>query len=140
MVIFRRLGKDERRAYLAMTFPSFGSALQFDDRAVAIGADEAGTPIGLALACLPKEENEAPSLVSLFVNPAARRGGVGTELLRLLEDAIRDGGGKRLGATYMTGFPGNEAFERLAIKRGWNAPQTQMLVVRSTIPAIRKAP
>ena len=40
----------------------------------------------------------------------------------------------------MTGKPGIAAFERVLAKAGWNPPETRMLVVKSTIPLIQKAP
>ena len=138
---FRRLGRGDAARYAGLTFPSFKELIDVDENAVALGAERGGEVCGMALGYFPPDQEPTVShLLSLYVAPEYRGHGLGESLMHRFEDVLRDEGKMCVRTTYMTGKPTIPIFEHVLQKCGWGAPQTRMVVVRSTIPVINKAP
>ncbi len=101
---------------------------------VAVVARSGGRLAGLALAELPLDPADGaerrPELLSLFVRPAARCGGVATALLAALEREFVRRGATALATVYTAGRPAIPALERVLEKRGWDPPRARTLSVR----------
>jgi len=136
------VGVDGFRAplYAALTFPYYQplllSALD-RPRAIALGLSRDGEPVGLGLVELVP--GHGASVRSLYVAPDLRGRGLGTSLLARLEDETRARDHAELRAVYMAGEPNVPVIERLLAKRGWEAPQLRMYVLRSNLDAIDHA-
>ncbi|MEP6668094.1 MAG: GNAT family N-acetyltransferase [Chthoniobacter sp.] len=140
-ITYHRLQRGDALPYAAMTYPSFQNLMDVDEHACAIGVKKAGRVCGMALGYFPPDqEPDVSHLLSLFVDPADRGHGLGHGLLQRFEDMLREEGKHCVRATYMTGKPGIEAFERVLQKCQWDEPVTRMVVVKSTIPIIKNAP
>ncbi len=138
---FHQLVRGDAARYAGMTFPSFKELLDVDDHAVALGVECAGEVCGMALGYFPPDQDPTVAhLLSLYVDPEHRGRGLGESLLHRFEEILRDAGKKCVRATYMTGKATIEIFEHVLQKCAWDAPHTRMVVVRSTIPVINKAP
>jgi len=107
---------------------------------LAVGALADGEPVGLALAELPLEESGQAELLSLFVSKGWRRRGVGTSLVRAMEEEIAARGQTSVRAVYMTGKASIELVERILSRRGWQPPVTRMVSVRFTVDDIDRWP
>jgi GNAT superfamily N-acetyltransferase len=126
--------------YQAFTFPAFRSQLQrLGPLSIAIGAIKEGCPVGLVLAERSADSRRA-EVLSLFVTPSARRCGVGTALLTQLEQTLAECGCTEVQMVFMTGKPAIAALEQLLETHHWTAPQTRMIVCKSTIDRITQAP
>src|SRR5262245_52252048 len=89
--------------YEGLTFPLFRPRLRDTGRRaglIAVGSAGPAGPTGLALAEL-QPGGEAAELLSIYVRPGQRRVGLGTVLLRHLEDALRARRCKAVHGTYM---------------------------------------
>lgn len=136
MIEVVRPGPSEAARWEGLTFPLHRPHLRGDVSAVALGAEVAGQPIGLALATC----GERAELLSLAVRPSWRRRGVATRLLEEIERELHRQGAASVEATYIAGQPSTPAVERLLQRRGWSAPQPRMLVCRAEIATLRQAP
>ena len=137
---FHRLQPGDAAEFAAMTFPSFQNIVDVDERAIALGAKKGDRVCGLAVGYFPAAQEGVAHLLSLFVDTEFRGHGLGETLLRRFEELLRAAGKGCVRTTYMTNKPGIPAFERVLQKCGWDAPQTRMVVLRSTVPVIRNAP
>lgn len=149
-----REARSEERAQLEpMTFPAYRHLLALERAPrlprehdqepvdpVALVAFEEGVPVGLAMADVVPSRSRPPELLSLFVRSDRRHRGIGRELVRATEHAIRARQEEQLVAVYMTGKPGVEYFERIATSLGWRGPQTRMVSVRFTAESLAPAP
>ena len=146
----RELDMPAPAAFGGMTFPAYRHLLALDDkgtrhrerddqhliRPLALGAFQGATPVGLVLAELPvAPDGTAPQLLSAFVLPELRDKGIGTAMVRALENEIRQRGFDYVETVYMTGKPGTDAMERVLAKLGWSTPVTRTLTVRF-LPAV----
>lgn len=153
MVDFETLRPPVPPAFAAMTFPVYRRLLSLqparrheEDRGrppiqpLAVAASVRGQPVGLALAELPLSAGGEPELLSLWVAPHLRSVGVGTALLAALETEVGRRGASRMATVYMTGKPGIAAFERVLVKRGWDAPATRTISVRFSVEDVDRFP
>jgi len=101
-----------------------------DRRLFTAGAMLDGTPVGLALAAPPTDQEPA-TVRSLGVVPEHRRSGVGTALLAALEDNLRGHGVSTVQASYRSDLEHVAALERIAEKRGWDAPRAVRRLYRA---------
>ena len=153
MVDFEIIRPPAPPEFQAMTFPAYRHLLSLQpsrrhveerDRPpiqpFALAALVRGQPVGLGLAELPLVAGCEPELLSLYVAPHLRNVGVGTALLKTLEDEFRRRGVSRVSTVYMTGKQAIPAFERVLAKRGWDAPTTRTISVRFTLEQIERFP
>lgn len=139
--------------FATMTFPSYRHLLALtptvrhpnenEPRKIqpfAIGALRERRPVGLVIGELPIEGEQAPEVLSLFVDPETRRQGVGTALIGAAEEEVLRRGFGEIAAVYMTGKPSIEHVERILAARGWNEPETRMVSVRFTMKELTAAP
>ncbi len=134
----------EASAYLAMTFPIYwsrllGRAAGLPLRCLAARADE---PLGFALAEVQPDATSV-RLLSLFVTPTCRKQGLGTTLVRQLEDTLRQQGVREVFGAYQLGLPSVPAIETILGRCGWSSPTPYLLLVRvgpDAIPTFRTLP
>lgn len=120
-------------AWERMTFPAYQPLLTElrSGTTVALGAkNRTGNAIGLCLATMISA-GEA-ELLSVFVEKPWRGSGVGTRLLRQIENEIRESAHhrRRLVLTYSSSLGSAAAVERLLAKCDWSQPRPNMLLVR----------
>jgi GNAT superfamily N-acetyltransferase len=134
---------ESRRAFAAMTYPTFRAALlKADGSHVAVGAWRDGQPVGLLLAKIEKVEKGGASILSVFVDPEHRRAGIGAGLFALAEAELRGRGLSRISIIYPTGSAGGEAVTRILHAQGWAEPRPRMhliLVDITTLAKVREA-
>lgn len=143
----------EAPLFAAMTFPAYRHLLSLEPavrhpneneprliQPFAIGALSGGRPAGLAIGELPSDGAQPPELLSLFVDPDCRRGGIGTALVGAVEQEVARLGHAEIATVYMTGKPGILHLERILAVRGWEEPQTRMVSVRFTMEVLQAAP
>jgi GNAT superfamily N-acetyltransferase len=137
-----------------MTFPAYQHLLALEPvprhpgegdfrpiQPIAIGASHDGAIVGLALAEVPAvRDSDSASLLSVFVDGAYRRRGIGTALVQGIEAEVARRGHARLDAVYMTGRPLVEAVEALLARRGWSVPATRAMTMRATLDDLRRMP
>ena len=120
------------RAFAGLTFPRYRDRLEEAAAGcVAVGAVAAGQPVGLALADLPDAppaDGEA-ALLSIYVDPARRRRGIGRALLDAVEDRLRGRGAARVEAVYAVRGAQPPPIAALLDAAGWSAPERRMLLV-----------
>jgi len=147
MIETKVISKKEAEHLQHMTFPSYRNmlceeqALDFD--VIPIVAREKEKTIGLALAAMSKRRDDArdPALLSVFVDPAYRQQGVGTELMKQCGTSIAERGGKRITAKYVDSKSGIQYFERIMRNCGWEDPISRMLVIKCSQKVLEeKAP
>ena len=98
-VILLEIAYSELPLFASMTFPMFRPAMNnCHPSVVAVGVTVGEQPVGLALAA-QRTEDEA-ELLSVFVQPDLRRIGLGNELLKGLEAAVKARGCRKLKAVY----------------------------------------
>lgn len=144
-VVYRTLGAGDPWGYQTYTFPALRPLL---DRAgaghvVVVGADTVGgQPIGLALGAISTgpDGGRFAELLSLYVQPVARRRRIGAGLLAAFTDICRLQGLDEIRATYMTGQSSTPAVQALLARSGWSLPQPRMLVIQATLESIKAAP
>ncbi|MEF2230434.1 MAG: GNAT family N-acetyltransferase [Pseudodesulfovibrio sp.] len=124
------LTAQEALGFDAMTFPAYRKVL--GGECVAAGAWFGGQPCGLALCAQGRAPTEA-ELLSLFVAPLHRLGGVGASLLALAETFLLAGGMDGVHATWTESMPGAAPFERVLAKRGWSKPRKRLLLLRERL-------
>jgi GNAT superfamily N-acetyltransferase len=132
MYTFNVVEKSTATDYENLTFPSFRNLLQniySDQSIVAIAASHQEKPVALALAKI-KENNKSGEVLSIFVETLYRNTGLGTSLLKRLEQEIRARDCKTIEMVYMTGQPTTPVLERLLHKCDWEVPQARMLVCK----------
>ncbi|MGK0186198.1 MAG: GNAT superfamily N-acetyltransferase [Verrucomicrobiales bacterium] len=119
-----------------MTFPSYKNLLNpeatFDFEIIPIVAIENNDIVGLALTAMPIAEGDTrdPSLLSVFVDPASRHRGIGTQLVAACGATVAERGGKTVATKYVDSKPGIRHFEKIMSKCGWDDPISRMLVIK----------
>ncbi|HUR53373.1 MAG TPA: GNAT family N-acetyltransferase [Gemmataceae bacterium] len=115
------------RPFAAMTYPYYAPdllAASADGPVVAVGAtDDDRRPCGLALA---KVTGTDAALLSVLVQPDRRRAGLGTELVRAVEERVRERGAAELSGIYPLGKDATPAVERVLTKCGWGEAVPRM--------------
>jgi GNAT superfamily N-acetyltransferase len=148
MISYQVLQPSQTTAYGSLTFPAYRHLLQPRPPAagggvgsLALGASLFGRPQGLALAGLPPPgAGEDPRLLSLYVQPAARRQGVGTALLEHLQGALGERGYARVTTSYIAGRPSIPFLERALARAGWEPPSIRALNLRFSRDEARRVP
>lgn len=141
-VLDRASGPEATTPFMSMTFPSLRALLADQDKAahpVAIGASLDGEPIGLALGGLPTTTDRLPGLVSLYVAPAHRNGGIARILLAHFEREMAARGCTEIETVFTTNKPGAAEFAAVLAKRGWSTPEMRMLLIKLDIHSLRTA-
>ncbi len=120
----RLLSPFEARLYGSMSpvadlayFPDMGQ----EDRGILIGAQAEGQPVGLAAAEVFPDGRGA-TIVSLFVEPAHRRQGIGTALLEQILQKLSAFGCEEAEISYMPAAGSTET-DRFLSMRGWGPPR-----------------
>jgi GNAT superfamily N-acetyltransferase len=121
MAVAIRVLEGAQPAFAGMTYPRLCRLLTLGGAGiVAIGALQAGTPVGLALGA---RGDRAGNLLSVMVDRAWRRQGIGRKLLRAFQAAMKAAGICRLRAEYPGSIASRSALELLLSRLAWNAPQ-----------------
>lgn len=110
-----------------MTFPAYRRLL--GGGCVAAGVWFKDQPAGLAL-CGQGNGRTTAELLSLYVAPLHRLGGVGTSLLGLAEAMLTAGGMDRIHTTWSDTMAGAAGFRAVLAKREWGEPYKRMLTLR----------
>jgi GNAT superfamily N-acetyltransferase len=132
MYIINTLKKSTAINYENLTFPSFRNLLRNIDSEqsiLAIAASHQEQPIGLVLAKI-REDNKSAEVLSIFVEALYRNTGLGTSLLKRLEQELRTRSCAKTEMVYMTGQPTTPVLEHLLQKCDWQPPQPRMLMCR----------
>lgn len=119
----------------SLTFPSYRERLT-ESGVFSLGAEFLGEPAGLAVALL----GPTAKLLSIAVRPSLRGRGIATRLLAQLEEELRRLGSARMEVVFIAGQPSTQALERVLALRGFSPAEPRMLVCRSTIELLRRAP
>lgn len=112
-----------------MTFPAYRHLLSRRS-VIATGLACGSEPLGLAL-CAPGADRKTMELLSLYVEPAHRRSGHGTALLRCLEASAAHRWWGEVRTTWNDAMAGAAPFARVLEKRGWSEPQQRQLILRA---------
>ena len=131
IIYFQRMLGDLPPVFANMTFSAYWPlmrGLSPDSELVAIAALSGTEPVGLGLA-RRDEDRLGAEILSLFIQPTLWRKGLGTQLLAAVEKVLLQGGCRRLRIAYNTG-QSSAALERVLQKRGWHAPEPQMLLAQ----------
>jgi GNAT superfamily N-acetyltransferase len=124
--------------YEGFTYPRYRQFLAGAPQVVAVGASRWNEAVGLGLGRV-WEDRGVGSILSITVAPNHRLKGIGTTLLARLEEELK----KECGcaeAVYMGNIPSAEAVKRILDKRGWGPVRPRMMVCRSNLELILKAP
>ena len=119
--------------YSSLTYPIYRSRLQTlsaGNDTVAIGASIAGKPVGLAMAEI--QEDKSATVLSLFVVPAYRHQGIGTDLLNCLEKELYSKGCTSIEFVYTTGQLTTSTLEHLLDKGGWSSPKARRIICKTS--------
>lgn len=115
--------------YKNLTYPTFRNRLnQLDnyESFIAVGASKNGVPIGLVLGELNKDDGLG-EILSIFVIPEKRQKGIGTNLLKLIDNEFKRHNFNRLHLVYIPNTC-TPALEKILQKLGWNDPTPRMLI------------
>ncbi|RUS94722.1 hypothetical protein DSM106972_092570 [Dulcicalothrix desertica PCC 7102] len=132
MYLLNTLEKSAATHCESLTFPNFRDSLRNIDSEqsiVAISASHQEQPVGLVLAKIC-EDNQSAEVLSIFVKVSYRNTGLGTSLLKRLEQELQTRGCKKVEIVYMAGQPTTAVLEHLLQKCHWELPQSRMLVCR----------
>jgi GNAT superfamily N-acetyltransferase len=142
-VALRALTAADAPAVSSMTFPAYRHLLALTPAArhpeqgdttiiqpFGMVAWEGERPVGLALGELPTSRSGSGELLSIFVQPDARRRGLARALVAAMEAEAGRRGVAVLQAIYTTGKPEVASVERLFAERGWDAPIARTVTVR----------
>ncbi|MGD9478627.1 GNAT family N-acetyltransferase [Shinella sp. G-2] len=97
-----------------------------------IAAYDGATPVGLALALYRKDRRQA-ELLSLAVDKAFRRRGVGTSILQSVEHHLRTDNISEISARFSDAMPGASAFGALTGGAGWNGPVPERMRIMGPV-------
>lgn len=125
------VGAGDLGPFADLTFPAVRKAIApLIDRTVAVGAMDGDLPVGLALGMAgPAQDFE---LLSVFVPALMRRQGIGSALLKRLEQRFL-AMGARLGVHHLTVDPHHQDSVRFLMKNGWHKPVMTKLICHSTM-------
>lgn len=114
-------------------FRPYFTGQKSSEKLIAFGAYQLWQAVGVILGV---QDGEKANLLAVVVRPEYQNTGIATELVRLLEDAVRQQGGVHLEAFYHE----NPPLERVFAKRGWDAPHVFMMTVECQFEPFRASP
>lgn len=135
------LNPENLAPYDGMTFPSLQKRWRTKPRRgelVGVSASISGDMVGLAVAELFPDSGA--ELLSLFVLPACRRRGIGTQLLVQLGKALKQENCPEAAVMYQVSSLTQEALEPMLSKLGWQPPRQTFLLMQTTTEQISRAP
>jgi len=136
--IIRAVEADAMASAAHLTFPAlakvFSEITQAHAPAVPLrfAAYDGSTPIGLALVLHGKDHRQG-ELVSLAVDKAFRRRGIGAAVLRYVEHHLRTANICEISARFSDGLPGASAFGALVASAGWNGPVPERIRIMGQV-------
>lgn len=142
MVNYQQLAAADASAYKSLTFPKFQhylQQLQPDGTIVAIGASDAGKPVGLVLGELEPHKSTA-HMRSIFVQPSYRSTGIAKTLFAQFEQVLIKRRCQTVQIAYMSNRPTTAALEHLLQQLGWAQPVLDLLICKGTEERIIHAP
>jgi GNAT superfamily N-acetyltransferase len=121
----------EAEAYAPLAFPAYRAWLPHASPAGpirAFGVGMEGRPVGLILGTdgppsIPNHPRPPAQIVSLFVAPDQRGGGLGAALLAQMEAALEQAGQSAVHLEYTHGLPTTPALEKILARRQWSSPR-----------------
>jgi len=137
MYSFPRLTLPAER-YADFTYSKYRPFLSGAPQVIAVGASHWNDTVGLGLGRV-WADRQVGAILSVTVAPNHRMKGVGTTLLARLEEELKKEC-RSAEAVYMGNIASAEAVKRMLEKRGWGAVRPRMLVCRSNLETILKAP
>ncbi|UNK39976.1 GNAT family N-acetyltransferase (plasmid) [Shinella sp. H4-D48] len=121
-----------------LTFPTFVGAFSKEAWADApavplrVVAYRRGTPVGLALALHRKDYGQG-ELLSLAVDRAFRRQGIGVAILREVEGHLRAAHIAQISARFSDRLPESSAFGATVASAGWNGPVPERIRIMGRV-------
>jgi len=138
-----RLDPESAARFAELTFPAYRRLLalevtvrhpeQGDElriRPVAVGAWRGARPVGLALAEVPAAGSGEAEMLSLFVAPEERNGGLGRRLTARISEELAREGAASVRAVWTSGRPAIDYLERILAAERWSAPAARTVSVR----------
>jgi GNAT superfamily N-acetyltransferase len=136
------LGPSDYAHYELLSLPNSRYLLwsePLDRSVIAVGASFLDLPVGLVLARIRGDEPSA-AVHSIYVKRQFRNVGLGTRLLRCLEQVLRERSCHSASLAYRTGTPSTLALERVLNKCEWESGRTQVLIYETSLEKITQAP
>ncbi|WP_066423937.1 GNAT family N-acetyltransferase [Anabaena sp. 4-3] len=134
MYNFSELNGENASQYTHLTYPSYVKFLENltgDSSTVAIGAELDTSPVGLILAYYVSSSDNSDQaygqILSLFVVPEHRHQGLGKELLRRMETALKMKRCAEVELRYLSS-PSTIALEEVLAQQNWSSPKTTALI------------
>jgi GNAT superfamily N-acetyltransferase len=118
--------------YDGLTFSTYTPLLD-DPIAILIGVEMRGQPIGLAIAYPDPHENRT-RLLSVYVRPEHRRRGIGTELVKAVEQETIEQSDNWIDTAYIAP---KEGLERVLARCGWEAPTLQLQILEAPFASLK---
>ncbi|NJM44958.1 MAG: GNAT family N-acetyltransferase [Alkalinema sp. RU_4_3] len=129
-----------------LTFPSLQKRWQTYQQRGSLGGVVAiarGQMVGLVIAELLPDalapEGHRAEILSLFVTPEQRQQGIGSQLLRYLETALRQLNCLQVQVSYSANDLTQQGLEPILHQQNWQAPKTDFLITKTTIEALKQA-
>jgi GNAT superfamily N-acetyltransferase len=116
-----------RLPFARFTTPYTNRRCEHEAGMTMIGASIGGRPVGLAVFNFG-DEAESASLESIFVDPEARRRGIGRRLLKAVHSTLVDMGAAKVAGTWFHDAPSAGLVERLLADSGWSEPVSTAMV------------
>ena len=128
--------------YAALTYPSLapGSAALQTLRGELLGVSAMAHGAMVALVVAERADASAASVISLMVEPAWRRRGIGTRLLQLLMAFLAEEGIAALTIRYQAPCDALAPLDRILIRLGWSTPQQQFLLLEGQAEQLAALP
>jgi uncharacterized protein (TIGR03032 family) len=132
------LTPDNLAPYSPLTFPSLapGSAALARIQGELLGLSAMANGVMVAFAVAERRADGGASLLSLMVEPAWRRRGIGTGLLARLMLFIAKEGIAPLGLRYQHSPEIGATFEPILARLGWSSPRTDFLLLEGQSPQL----
>lgn len=112
----------QRIPYAGLTSAHTNRRCEHDPRMMMIGASIDGRPVGLAVVSGGKDD-ESATLESIFVEPSARRRGVGRRLIETVEATCLEESVKTLSGSWYDDAPSAALVAGLIGRSGWSDPK-----------------
>ena len=124
--------------YSPLTFPSLapGSAALARIQGELLGLSAMANGVMVAFAVAERRADGGASLLSLMVEPAWRRRGIGTGLLARLMLFIAKEGNAPLGLRYQHSPEIGATFEPILARLGWSSPRTDFVLLEGQSPQL----
>ena len=139
MITVAQLDRSEAAAYADFTFPSLRPLIDAEREPppFLLGAHADGDPIGFAVGLAAP--NRQFDLISLYVAPLWRRQGIGSRLLRAIEEHYR-AEGCTLGAHFYTISETDRSAAHFLIANRWSRPTVRQVICQTTTALILGSP